>query len=79
MNHVMVGVYLNGDHTINIVDPADVFEQIGYNKRLRYGRALFLDGGCIHEGYLNKDSIAEWTNKLTEMKIDSSKVSRIYH
>jgi hypothetical protein len=79
MNHITVGVYLTGDHKVNVVDSSDLNDHIEYNKRLRFGRALFLDGECIHEGYLSKDSIKEWENKISNMDIDSSKVSKIYH
>lgn len=45
---------------------------------LRPGRALFVDGKCVYAGYLNKQRITEWGNKIKDMNIDSSVASEVY-
>lgn len=53
--HHTMGVYNNGDRVHNGVLPADLSDHIEYNKVMRFGRALFVDGVCHNEGYLGKE------------------------
>lgn len=69
MIHLTVGVYKNGDYKTNGVDTKDLENHIEYNKTLRFGRALFVDGECVNAGYLNVEEVAEWTAKIKEFPI----------
>jgi len=79
MNHVTIGVYANESYVINVVLPAHLDYHIEYNKVMRFGRALFVDGKCVHQGYLPAYKVAEWENKIKTMKVDTSKPSIEYH
>jgi predicted Co/Zn/Cd cation transporter (cation efflux family) len=79
MNHVTIGVYASGSYKVNVVKPEDLSEHIAYNKVMRFGRALFVDGTCVNPGYLDEDQVKEWEKIITQMRIDSSKPSLTYH
>lgn len=46
------GVYLNEGYKDNGVSAQNLKLHIEYNTTMRPGRALFVDGKCIHKGYL---------------------------
>lgn len=79
MNHVTIGVYSNDTYKVNIVRPEDLEGHIQYNKLMRFGRALFVDGKCEYDGLLTKEKIAEWTKKIAEMKFDTRQPSDLYY
>jgi hypothetical protein len=79
MNHVTVGVYANGTYVVNIVTPKMLEYHVEYNKIMRFGRALFVDGECVNEGYLSPEQVNEWKQKISKMKIDNSVPSKQYH
>lgn len=64
MIHTTVGVYNNDSFKVNGVSSEFLQDHIDYNIKYRFGRALFVDGKCVHEGYLSKDRCKEWENKL---------------
>lgn len=78
MNHVTVGVYSNGYYKVNVVREEDLEEHIEFNKTFRWGRALFVDGECVHQGYISGDMVKKWTKRISEMKIDTSHDTRPY-
>lgn len=77
-NHVTIGVYSNDTSTVNVVRPEHLEGHIEYNKVMRFGRALFVDGRCEYSGYLSDEKISEWTDKISKMNIDTSKASDLY-
>lgn len=70
--HVTVGVYKNNEYKYNIVLERDLENHIEYNKIFRFGRALFVDGKCVHQGYLSDEQIEDWTRKISGMRFDLS-------
>lgn len=78
MNHITIGVYNNNTYKINIVKPDHLESHVEYNKIFRPGRALFVDGKCVHSGYLSEQRIIEWEDKIKGMEIDSSVASEYY-
>lgn len=62
--HTTVGVYNNNDFVINGVAPEHLKYHIEYNQKMRFGRALFVDGVCVNKGYLDDKRIKEWTDKI---------------
>lgn len=52
-NHVTIGVNSNDTFTVNIVRPEHLKGHTEYNKVMRFGRALFVDGRCEYSGYLS--------------------------
>lgn len=61
-----VGVYQNQDYVINGVSAEHLASHIEYNCKFRFGRALFLNGKCIHSGYLSAESVIEWEKKIAD-------------
>lgn len=70
--HVTVGIYNNNEYKYNIVEDEDLEKHIEYNKTFRFGRALFVDGKCVHKGYLSDERIKEWEKRISEMEFDMS-------
>lgn len=69
-NHISVGVYSNGKYVVNVVRDEDLSEHIEYNKTMRFGRGLFVDGVCINQGYLSGEQVKNWTERISTMDID---------
>lgn len=78
MNHVTIGVYSNDAYKQNIVRPEDLENHIEYNKKWRFGRALFVDGNCVYEGFLPEEKITEWEEKIRSMHFDTRIPSQVY-
>ncbi len=60
MSHIntTIGVYANGDMKFNGVPDDKLEGHVQYNTTMRAGRALFVNGKCVHKGNLNDDLIA---------------------
>ena len=52
--HTTIGVYPDGSTKINGVLDENLESHIDYNLVMRPGRALFVDGKCVHEGFVAK-------------------------
>lgn len=79
MNHISIGVYNNESYVVNIVPDYNLEKHIEYNKIMRFGRALFIDGECVHTGYLTTQKIKSWSSKIKEMKIATHTPSTTYY
>ena len=55
MIHHTMGVYSDGSRKHNGVDSEHLQVHIDYNKTMRFGRALFVDGKCVYKGYLSQE------------------------
>jgi hypothetical protein len=62
--HHTVGVYSSGDHKSNCVPDFELDGHVDYNTRFRPGRALFVDGKCVHQGYLSGDECKVWEARI---------------
>lgn len=60
--HTTIGVYNNGSFKINGVCETNLQNHIWFNKTYRFGRALFVDGKCVHNGYLDDERIKNYEN-----------------
>lgn len=78
--HLVVSVYMNGRYKYNVVRDEDLEEHITSikNKQGKYGNGLFVDGECIHQGYLSGEQVRNWTKRTSEMNIDISKPTLPY-
>ena len=76
MIHTTVGVYNNGDMVVNGVSAEDLVSHIEYNKTMRFGRALFVDGVIHNVGYLGEERCKALIPEILELKTD--KASTIY-
>jgi len=83
MNHVTIGVYENNSFVVNIVAEEDLQDHIEYNQKLRPGRYLFVDGkyncGGIKKETQKNEFIKVWEEKISQMNINSSRVSEKYY
>jgi hypothetical protein len=78
MNNVTVGVYASGNFKTNIVKPEHLEHHLRYNKELRPGRALFLNGTCVQQGYLSDEEVKVWEEKIEGMTFNRSVSSQPY-
>lgn len=57
MTHTSVGVYKNLDYESNCVCSNELEQHIEYNKTMRFGRALLIDGKVVYKGYFSEEDI----------------------
>ena len=70
MIHTTVGIYLNGEWRVNGVHSDYLQKHIWYNKRHRPGRALFVDGECVHRGYFDEEEIKEQQERIKHIHVN---------
>lgn len=65
-----IGIYSNGQFKFNGVLERNLQSHIEYNKQLRFGRALIVDGQIAYSGIIKEEALHEiiLKNKLNEMK-----------
>lgn len=78
MIHHTMGVYANGDRKHNGVPSENLALHIAYNVRLRFGRALFVDGICIHTGYLSREEADAIETELAQKPIRMDRDTQPY-
>lgn len=57
MIHTTIGIYSDGSYKVNGVRSEDLSSHIEYNKTMRFGRALIVDGEIVYTGYLSKEQV----------------------
>jgi len=62
--HTTVGVYNNDSFVVNGVLETYLKDHVEYNLKYRPGRAFFVDGKCLNEGYLSKERIENWERRI---------------
>lgn len=77
--HHTMGVYANGDRKHNGVAATDLEAHIDYNLKMRPGRALFVDGKCVHRGYLTEGQCKQIEHELTVDPILMDRITTPYH
>ena len=77
--HTTIGVYADGSYKTNGVKHEHLKVHIEYNKTMRFGRALFVDGKCVHNGYLNSTEVKEFEEKIKKENIKKDKCTAPYH
>jgi hypothetical protein len=66
VKHHTVGVYKNQSYKENCVPSAELEQHVKYNTENRWGRGLFVDGKCVHQGYLSDEEVVAWEAKLKD-------------
>ena len=64
VKHHTVGVYNIDEYKENCVPSFELEQHVKYNISMRPGRALFVDGKCVHQGYLNEERCKAWEEKI---------------
>lgn len=64
--HTTIGVYLNGSFKLNGVTPENLGTHIEHNIKYRPGRALFVDGECVHKGYLCDEKVKSFEERISK-------------
>lgn len=77
--YTTVGVYNNDDYKVNGVKGEHLEGHIEYNKKYRPGRALFVEGKCVHGGYLTHWRALEWEKKIPVIIRKRNKCTAPYH
>jgi len=70
MIHTTIGVYLSGHYKTNGVTDENLESHIEYNKTMRFGRALLVDGKVVHLGYYNESDREMLEERFKDIKID---------
>lgn len=76
--HHSMGVYNNGDRVHNGVMESHLEKHIKYNQTFRPGRALFIDGVCHNEGYLDAERIAAIVEELRKKPVVMAECTQPY-
>jgi len=76
--HTTIGVYNNDQYVMNGVLPEYLEAHIEYNIENRGGRALFVDGICVHRGYLDYDRVQAWEMKIKNQQLVTTTLSKTY-
>ncbi|MGL4467943.1 MAG: hypothetical protein ACRCUK_10690 [Plesiomonas shigelloides] len=58
--HTTIGLYRNGEYVVNGVKDDHLEDHVKYNIACRGGRALFVDGKCVHTGYMSREECDEF-------------------
>lgn len=77
--HSEVNVYKNGERKCNGVAAEDLEEHIEHNKSVRQGRAIFIDGVCVHRGYLTQTEVDSVARDLKKHPYVPYGITRPYH
>lgn len=78
MIHTTIGVYPDGSFKINGVLTEHLKDHIDYNKKMRFGRSLFVDGKCVHKGYLDDETIKSFKKRIEKDNIKETKCTSPY-
>lgn len=73
-----MGVYRNGGRKHNGVLDEHLQDHIDYNVTFRFGRALFVDGKCVHRGYLSQEQCDEIEAELRSKPVVMTKCTVPY-
>lgn len=68
--HTTIGVYPNGDYKTNGVREDLLESHIEYNKTMRFGRALLVDGKVVHLGSYEESNRKTLEKKFKHVKVD---------
>lgn len=74
--YTTIGVYPNGEYVVNGVSEEDLKEHIEFNKMMRPGRGLMINGVFIWNGNIDETDIFKYTTKLSEIYM--TKISTLY-
>lgn len=66
--HTTVGVYPNREFKINGVKAENLESHIEYNRLMRPGRALLVDGTCILIGNFNQEDVTALEEEFKDCK-----------
>jgi hypothetical protein len=67
--HTTIGLYNDGSFKVNGVTKDNLPLHINYNKIMRFGRALFVDGKCIYSGYIDDKRIKAFEQRLIDQPL----------
>ncbi len=76
--HHTRGVYPDGSYKDNGVLPELLEKHIEYNKTMRPGRALFVDGVCIYKGFVTEDTLTAMTVRLKNFPVIMNRDTQPY-
>lgn len=64
---ITIGIYPNKDYVYNVVDKEDLNDHIEYNKVMRPGRLLYVNGERVHNGLRVKEVLPEYDRLADEI------------
>lgn len=63
--YTTIGIYPNGEFKTNGVRREHLKEHIEYNKKMRFGRALVVDGEVVYKGHVSDETIQKVISQVT--------------
>lgn len=76
VNNTVIGVYGNGVYDVNVVSNDDLDKCIEWMKSTyKIRKGIFVNGKCVHQGYLGGEVVRKWERRISMMNIDTNKVS----
>ncbi len=70
---IYVRVYNNGHRVVRTLEPGEVERQLTYDKVMRFGCALFVDGKCEAVGYLGEERCEVLSKELAHQDTKDTK------
>lgn len=74
-NHLALGIYSNKSYKYNVVRDEDLENYIAYNKTLRPGRLIYVNGKRVYDGVLKQDCLAEFDAVAEKFYENSSSIN----
>lgn len=74
-----LGLYNNGDWKDNGVTRINLQDHLVYNFMMRPGRGLFVDGICVHRGYIDEGRCADAEDRMAANPVVQTKDTAPYH
>lgn len=74
-NHLTLGIYSNKSYKYNVVRDEDLENYMAYNKALRPGRLIYVDGKRVYDGVLKQGCLAEFDAVAEKFYENSSSIN----
>ncbi len=74
-----IGVYISKERKYNGVARDDLKAHVQYNLDMRWGRALFVEGVCVNQGYLDNSNTSRLEKEFEEKPHVPERVTAPYH
>lgn len=65
-NHLVLGIYANGDICYNVVENRDLISNYIYNTVWRFGRLIYTDGVRTYDGCIKPECLQKFDKKAGE-------------
>lgn len=71
--YITIGIYPSKNYKTNIIAPEDLEAHIEYNKTMRPGRLLYVDGKRVYNGQVKEERLTEYDELAKQIFEDMSR------